>query len=218
MSAARAPLVRDAEDVGWVEQKKVVPASGTRVPLPVGRNVVGRLRRYLLLVGVVCLAAVGQALGFDESRIDFTDPGLKVVYVLLERDASGLRVVLTPDRVAGSVSTITVRNLIPDLDGKALARLYGSRPWAGGAFAGVLRLEHASTSYSRITLSYRRSAAAVAGLYLRRLRALGYTVDAEVVTGNITVYQARQGDEALRLVVVRQGAHSRVTIAAAAPR
>lgn len=177
----------------------------------------GRPRRYLLLGVIVCLVTTAQALGFDESRVDYTDRGTKVLYVVLERDARGLDVVLTPERVAGAVSTITVRKLVPDVGAEELARLYGSRPWAGTAFAEVLHLEHASTSYRQITLSYRRGAAAVTSLYLRRLRALGYTVEEEPVTGNITAYRVTQGSEALRLVVVRQGIHSRVTIAAITP-
>lgn len=176
-----------------------------------------RIRRYLLLAAFACLFAAAQAMSFDESLVDFSNTGTKVLYVVLDHDAGGLRVSLAPERVAGAVSTISVRKLEPAVGASTLAHLYGSRPWAGRAFAAVLRLDHAGGSYRQITLFYRRDPPAIAGVYLRRLRALHYTVAVEPVTGNITVYRAQQGNETLRIVIVRQGIHSRVTIAQITP-
>lgn len=165
------------------------------------------LIRYLLAIGVVMTLGMTLALGFDESGIDFEDEDVSTAYVMLDRGAEGLTVVLSAAKATGFVATMDVEDELADYDVDDFdsATEISSRPWAPRAFPTVLEVKNSSTVFHTIRMIHDESMTTVMAAYLDRLAALGYEVTAEPVTSNIEAYTVTQGDETLRMVITRKG-------------
>lgn len=170
------------------------------------------LTRVLLAVGTMMVLGVTLALGFNESGIDYLDPGIETAYVSLSTAQHGLTVSIAAIKDTGYVGTMDVENLMPDIDDEDVPAYYGSRPWAPKAFAAVFELSNASNSVREVRLRHDQLAPEVIAAYTNELTSLGYTLAEDSMTANITVFTATKGDEMVRLVFVRRGTDTLVTL------
>ncbi len=170
------------------------------------------LTRVLLAVGTIMLLSATLALGFNESGIDYTDAGITTAYVSLSTTGHGLTVAIAPAKETGYVGTMDVENLMPDIDSGDVPAYYGSRPWAPKAFAAVVELRNASSAVNELRVRHNQAASDVMTAYTTELTALGYTLAEDSMTSNITVFTATKGDEMVRLVFVRRGTDTLVTL------
>jgi hypothetical protein len=170
------------------------------------------LTRVLLAVGTITMLSATLALGFNESGIDYLDPGIETAYVSLSTTGHGLTVSIAAVKETGYVGTMDVENLMPDIDDADVPDYYGSRPWAPKAFAAVMELKRASTDVRELRVRHDQLAPEVMTAYTTELTALGYTVAEDSMTSNITVFTATKGDEMVRLVFVRRGTDTLVTL------
>lgn len=170
------------------------------------------LTSILLAVGAIMALSVTLALGFDESGIDYTDAGIGTAYVSLTTTDQGLTVSIAATKVPGYVGTMDVDNLLPDVSNSDVPGLYGSRPWAPKAFAAVVQLSNASTTVRELRVRHNQTTPEVTMAYTTELAALGYAVVEHPMTSNIAVYTATRGDETVRLVIVRRGNDTLVTL------
>ena len=175
------------------------------------------LSRILLAVATMMVLGFTLALGFDESGIDFANEDLTTAYVSLGVTGEGLTLFLADTKGAGYVGTMDVEDLINDFDnddfdsGKIYQYL-GARPWAPTTYPGLVQVAHASTWYRWIRVQHDQPTPTVTQAYLARLGELGYTVQEQPLTNNITAYTLTQGEENVRMVVVRQGTNTLVTL------
>jgi len=176
------------------------------------------LARYLLAIGVVMTLGVTLALGFNESGIDFEEEDYSTAYVMLDRGAEGLTVVLSADKAEGFVATMDVEDELTDYDiddfDNTTAGVATNWPWAPRAFPAVFSSQNSGAVFHTIRMVHDESMPTVTAAYLDRLAALGYDVSAETVTSNIEAYTITQGDETIRMVVARKGTTTAVTLTA----
>ena len=177
------------------------------------------LLRILLAVGTVMALGLAMALSFDESGIDFQNEDVETAYIMLDRTADGLTVFMSEVQGTGFVATMDVEDELTDydeddFDSGDINRYLGSRPWADKAFPSVVELQHASTWYRTIRLVHDQDVDTVTAAYLGRLAELGYAVSEQPITSNIAVYTVTQGDETIRMVVLRTGTNTAVTLTA----
>lgn len=175
------------------------------------------LLRILLAAGIMMALGVTLALGFDESGIDFENEDVETAYVMLGQTNEGLTVYLSAEKGAGYVATMDVEDNIADYDeddfaSGDIAKYLGSRPWSPKAFPGLVVLKHASSWYRTITVVHNQGMDAVTQGYLGQLAQLGYSVTEEPITSNIAAYAVSLGDENLRMVIVRRGGDTVVTL------
>ena len=175
------------------------------------------LSRILLAVGVVMALGVTLALGFDESGIDFANEDLATAYVALDQTGEGLTVFLSAAKGPGYVGTMDVEDMINDFDNDDFAsgdivQYLGQRPWSPKTFPGLVEVKHASSLYSMVRLRHNQATPVVTEAYLARLGELGYAVSEQSLTPNISVYTLTMGEDTVRMVVVRRGADTLVTL------
>ena len=170
------------------------------------------LTRVLLMVGTITMLSATLALGFNESAIDYTDAGITTAYVSLSTTAQGLTVSLAPVKDTGYVGTMDVENLMPDIDSSDVPAYYGSRPWAPKAFAAVVQLQNASSHVRELRVTHNQLAPEVTAAYTNELTSLGYTIAEDSMTANINVLTATKGDEMVRIVIMRRGTDTLVTL------
>lgn len=170
------------------------------------------LTRVLLAVGTIMVLSATLALGFNESGIDYTDAGIATAYVSLSTTDQGLTVSLNAGKETGYVGTMDVDSLMPDIDSGDVPAYYGSRPWAPKAFASVLSMANASSMVRELSLRHNQMAPEVTTAYMMELTSLGYAVAENSMTSNIAVLTATKGDETVRLVIVRRGTDTLVTL------
>lgn len=175
------------------------------------------LWRVVLAVAAVMALGAALALGFDESGIDFANEDLTTAYVALDRTSEGLTVFLADAKGPGYVGTMDVEDMINDFDnddfdtGKIYQYL-GARPWSPTTFPTLVEVSHASSWYRWIRVQHDQGTATVTAAYLARLAELGYSIQEQSLTSNITAYTLTQGDESVRMVIARRGPDTLVTL------
>lgn len=177
------------------------------------------LLRVLLAAGIMMALGVTLALGFDESGIDFANEDVATAHVMLGQSNEGLTVFLAADKAAGYVASMDIEDSLNDYDEDDVAsgdvsKFLGNRPWSPMAFPGVVELTHAATWYKTVRLVHNQSYDTVTEAYLAKLAELGYTVTAEPISSHMVAYTLSLGDETLRMVIVRKGSDTAVTLTA----
>ena len=175
------------------------------------------LWRILLAAATLMAFGTTLALGFDESGIDFANEDLATAYVGLNETGEGLTVFLSDTRTSSYVGTMDVEDLVNDFDNDAfdngdIVKFLGARPWAPTVYPGLVQVAHASSWYRWIRVEHNQAVATVTAAYMARLGQLGYTVEEQPLTSNITAYTLTKGEENVRMVVVRRGGNTLVTL------
>lgn len=190
------------------------------------------LARLLVALATMMALAMSLAIGFNEDAVDYSNQDMAKLYVSLSHTDQGLLVSLSETPMTGSVGYVDVDGKLTAYDNAwfssfgnrylegDIVKYLGNHCWAMKAFPDLVTLKHVSINESNWFTTIRFTLAepmrTVTAAYLARLGALGYTV-AEVDSGtaNIGIYMAQQGSESIRLVIVRNGDTTKVTLAPA---